>query len=250
MKLDPKLVICAVASVIAHVAVARALDELPPRVDLTAQKIEVRVIEAPPPAPPPEPEKAAEPAPEPTPTAPPKPVEHQAVRPHAAPTAAVAKATPAEHAVTADATGDAPVYGISMESTSTVGGGPALPVGNTAKPSVGAGSAAPAPKGVTGPVADYEATKLPLPQGRCSGKYTDEARAAGVEGTVVLDLVVGADGRVSDVHVVTGLGHGLDQAAISALRDCQFTPGEQAGKPVAVRVRGFKIRFVMEEAAP
>jgi protein TonB len=248
MNLDPKLVICAVASVIAHVAVARALDELPPRVDLTPRKIEVRVIEAPPPVPPPEPEKAPEPQPEPTPTAPPKPIEHQTVRPHAVPTAAVAKETPTDHpAVTGD-TGDSPVFGISMESTSTVGGGPALPVGNTAKPAVGAGSAAPVPKGVAGTVADYEATKLPLPQGRCSGKYTDEARAAGIEGTVVLDLVVGADGRVSEIHVVTGLGHGLDQAAIAALRDCRFTPGEQAGKPVGVRVRGFKIRFVMEEA--
>jgi protein TonB len=244
MNLDPKLVICAVASVIAHVAIARALDELPPRVDLTQRKIEVRVIEAPPPQPPPEPEKT----PEPELTPPPKPVEHQTMRPHAVPTAAVAKETPADHpAVIGDTTGDSPVFGISMESTSSVGG-PAIPVGNTARPSVGAGSAAPVPKGVAGPVADYEATKLPLPQGRCSGKYTDEARAAGIEGTVVLDLIVGADGRVSDIHVVTGLGHGLDQAAIAALRDCRFIPGEQAGKPVGVRVRGFKIRFVMEEA--
>ena len=79
MNLDPKLAICAVASVIAHMAIARALDELPPRVDLTPRKIEVRVIEAPPvppppPSPPPEPEKLAEP--ELTP--PPKPVEHPA----------------------------------------------------------------------------------------------------------------------------------------------------------------------------
>ncbi|MEO8841643.1 MAG: TonB family protein [Kofleriaceae bacterium] len=249
MNLDPKLAICAVASVIAHVAIARALDELPPRVDLTPRKIEVRVIEAPTPVPPPEPEKPPEPAPEPTPTAPAKPIEHQTVRPHAVPTAAVVKEPPPDHpAVTGDTTGDSPVFGISMESTSTVGRGPALPVGTTAKPAVGTGSAAPAPKGVAGPVADYEATKLPLPQGRCSGKYTDDARAAGIEGTVVLDLVVGADGRVSELKVVTGLGHGLDQAAIAALRDCRFTPGEQAGKPVAVRVRGFKIRFVIEAA--
>lgn len=245
MNVDPKLVICAVASVIAHVAIARALDELPPRVDLTQRKIEVRVIEAPPPVPPPPPEPAPEP--EPTPTAPPKPLEHQTVRPNAVPTA-VAKETPADHpAVTGDTTGDSQVFGISMESTSSVGG-PAIPVGNTARPTVGVGSAAPVPRGVAGAVADYEATKLPLPQGRCSGKYTDEARAAGIEGTVVLDLIVGADGRVSDIHIVTGLGHGLDQAAIAALRDCRFTPGEQAGKPVGVRVRGFKIRFVIEEA--
>jgi protein TonB len=93
----------------------------------------------------------------------------------------------------------------------------------------------------------FEATKMPLPQGRCYGKYTDDARAAGVEGTVVLDIVVGEDGHVRDVQVAQGLGHGLDQAAIAALHACQFSPGEKDGKPVAVKIRGFKIRFVMQE---
>ena len=88
---------------------------------------------------------------------------------------------------------------------------------------------------------------MPLPRGRCSGAYTEQAREAGVEGTVVLDLVVGADGRARNIAIVSGLGHGLDQAAVAALRACRFTPGERAGAPVAVRVREFKIRFFLQE---
>jgi protein TonB len=89
-------------------------------------------------------------------------------------------------------------------------------------------------------------TTMPLPQGRCIGQYTDEAKRAAVEGTVVLDLVVGEDGRVREVQVVSGLGFGLTAAAIAAAKACRFTPGEKDGDPVPVRVRGFKIRFVLQ----
>jgi TonB family protein len=88
---------------------------------------------------------------------------------------------------------------------------------------------------------------MPLPIGRCSGKYTNEARAAGIEGTVVLDLVVGEDGRVRDITVVEGLSHGLTDAALAAIRECRFTPGESGGARVAVRIRGFKIRFYLDD---
>ena len=40
----------------------------------------------------------------------------------------------------------------------------------------------------------------------------------------------------------------LRLVTIEALRDCHFTPGEKDGKPVPVRVRGFKIKFVLAEA--
>jgi outer membrane biosynthesis protein TonB len=41
--------------------------------------------------------------------------------------------------------------------------------------------------------------------------YTDEALAARIQGTVILQLVIGADGVASDIQVVRGLGHGLDE---------------------------------------
>ena len=84
---------------------------------------------------------------------------------------------------------------------------------------------------------------MPLPIGRCSGEYTEAARRAGVEGTVVLDLVIAEDGSVRELAVVQRVGHGLTEAAVAAVRRCRFSPGERDGKPVPVRVRGFKIRF-------
>jgi protein TonB len=136
-----------------------------------------------------------------------------------------------------------------MESTSQAGSGPAMAVGSTARPQGGSAAAlgGGTPKGAIEPVPAYEVSVMPLPQGRCVGKYTDEARAAAVEGTVVLDLVVGENGRTRDIHVVSGLGHGLTEAAVQALKDCRFTPGEKGGVPVPVRLRGFKIRFLMQD---
>jgi periplasmic protein TonB len=241
MKFDSRLAICAVASVIAHAAIARALDTLPPRNDHLEHKIAVRVITPPPP----EPEKPPEEKPPEPP--PPQPLERpKAQHVPAISTASVAKDSLSDRPAVVAETTDTPVYGWTMESTSTSGTGPAIPVGNTANPAA-QGSAAQT-KRLAEPVAAYEATKMPLPQGRCTGKYTEEARTAGIEGTVVLDLIVGEDGRVRDISVVTGLAHGLDQAAKQALLDCHFTPGEKDGKPVPVRVRGFKIKFVLEEA--
>ncbi len=49
-----------------------------------------------------------------------------------------------------------------------------------------------------------------------------------------------------DVQVVSGLGHGLTEAAVAAAKRCHFSPGEKNGTPVPVRVRGFKIRFLLQ----
>ena len=101
-------------------------------------------------------------------------------------------------------------------------------------------------KGGMAPVPAYQVTTMPLPQGRCVGKYTEEAKRAAIEGTVILDLIVSETGRTRDIHVVSGLGHGLTEAAIAAIKECRFSPGEKDGAPVAVRVRGFKIRFLLQ----
>jgi TonB family protein len=88
---------------------------------------------------------------------------------------------------------------------------------------------------------------MPLPRGDCAGKYTEEAKAAALEGTVVLDLVISENGRVREVSVVSGLGYGLTAAAVAAIKECRFSPGEKDGTPVPVRVRGFKFRFVLPD---
>jgi protein TonB len=240
-----KLLVAGAASVGAHVVLGFLLVLLPRFETKTPQKVTVQVVEPPHELPKPEPEPPKPPEPPPPPKTPPK-VVHEAPHPAAMPQADVPKdVPPPEHAPTSDST-DEPVFGATMESTSPGGAGPALPIGNTPRPEVGAGSAAPV-KQAPEPVQAFEATKMPLPQGRCYGKYNDEALKAGIEGQVVLDIIVGENGHVRDIHVVQGLGHGLDEAAIDAIKACTFSPGEKDGKPVAVRIRGFKITFVLPE---
>jgi periplasmic protein TonB len=66
--------------------------------------------------------------------------------------------------------------------------------------------------------------------------YTDEARRAKHQGVCVLGLIVDADGHPRDIRVVRGLGMGLDQKAIDAVRQWRFDPALKDGKPVAVQI--------------
>jgi len=79
---------------------------------------------------------------------------------------------------------------------------------------------------------------LPVPVRSVKPGYTAAAMDAHIEGTVGLDLVVLADGKVGDVMVTQSLdkAYGLDTQALEAARQWLFTPGTKDGKPVAVRV--------------
>ena len=55
-----------------------------------------------------------------------------------------------------------------------------------------------------------------------------------IEGTVIIDLVVTADGKPQDMKVTQGLGHGLDEKALAAVKLWRFEPGTVYGKPVPV----------------
>jgi periplasmic protein TonB len=64
-------------------------------------------------------------------------------------------------------------------------------------------------------------------------EYTAEARALHLEGTVSVRLRVSASGAVQVLGVMSGLGHGLDQAAEAAVRSTRFQPAKDAsGNPV------------------
>jgi TonB family protein len=65
-------------------------------------------------------------------------------------------------------------------------------------------------------------------------RYSDEARQAGIEGTVVLYSEVGPDGLAHNTRVRRSLGHGLDENAIEAVSSWRWRPGEKDGKPVTV----------------
>ncbi len=66
-------------------------------------------------------------------------------------------------------------------------------------------------------------------------EYTEEARAAKYQGTVLLYIEVGPDGHAHNMKVVRSLGLGLDQKAIEAVSKWNFKPGQKEGQPVAVK---------------
>jgi TonB family protein len=67
-------------------------------------------------------------------------------------------------------------------------------------------------------------------------EYSEEARKAKYQGTCVLWLIVGADGRPRDVRVSRALGMGLDEKAIQAVRLWKFEPAMKDGHAVAVQM--------------
>jgi TonB family protein len=63
-------------------------------------------------------------------------------------------------------------------------------------------------------------------------EYSAEGRSMKLEGDVVIDLVFLANGTVQVNKVVSGLGHGLDEAASRAAQQIQFKPAKRDGQPV------------------
>ena len=62
--------------------------------------------------------------------------------------------------------------------------------------------------------------------------YTDEARKLQLEGEVLLEVMFGANGELKVNRVVRGLGHGLDEAAVTAANRIKFKPAQRNGSAV------------------
>jgi TonB family protein len=78
--------------------------------------------------------------------------------------------------------------------------------------------------GVTAPRAIYS----PSPE------YTEAARKARFQGTCLLSLIVGPDGRARDIKVIRAVGKGLDAKAVEAVSKWNFQPATKDGEAVAV----------------
>jgi TonB family protein len=92
---------------------------------------------------------------------------------------------------------------------------------------------------------------MPEPIGGLEGvqgrtRYPAEARRLGVQGTVMVRLVVDVDGAPRDVTVIRGVSPALDRAAADAILATRFLPGLIAGEPVPV-IFSIPVRFRLND---
>jgi protein TonB len=67
-------------------------------------------------------------------------------------------------------------------------------------------------------------------------EFSEEARKAKFMGIVLVNLIVDSNGMPQNVHVLRGVGMGLDEKAVEAVRQYRFKPAREAGKPVPVEL--------------
>lgn len=68
-------------------------------------------------------------------------------------------------------------------------------------------------------------------------QYTEAARRAGVQGTVVLRAIFASDGEVKHLLVIRALSYGLTSRAINAARQIKFTPAMKDNRPVSMYIQ-------------
>lgn len=96
------------------------------------------------------------------------------------------------------------------------------------------------------PQPEYLLTEMPKVLKQTKINYPQKAKELGLEGRVVLNVLVDETGRVRMAEVLEGLTSELDQEALRAIQLYEFSPGRIDQKAVAVRIQ-FAIQFILEE---
>jgi TonB family protein len=200
---------------------SRMRSPVPTREQIEGPKTDPRPARPDPPSPAPEP---VEP--------PPPPQEPDPAPPVVAPVATVAADTKDNSGLPDDRPADTESHGPGAEGGAGTGTGAGTGEGKGA--GIGPGSG-----GGTGggPYRPGSGITPPSLLREVKPDYTEEARQRGINGEVELEIVVRSDGTVGDVRLVRGLGAGLDQRAIDAVRQWRFAPARRFGTPVDVLVQ-------------
>jgi TonB family protein len=77
-------------------------------------------------------------------------------------------------------------------------------------------------------------------------EYPEAARRAGIEGVVVLEVEVRADGSLGEIKVVESLGYGCDEAAEAALKASKIAPAKRNGVPITMKTQAH-YKFQLEK---
>ncbi|MGC2196318.1 MAG: TonB family protein, partial [Terriglobales bacterium] len=126
-----------------------------------------------------------------------------------------------------------PAFSNGTGSGGGIGSGSGGGIGKGAGPGIGEGRGG----GIGGGVFRVGGGVLaPKPITTPDPQYTEQARQAKYEGTCVLAMIVGPDGKPRDIRIQRGLGMGLDQKAIEAVQQWRFVPATKDGRAVAVQI--------------
>lgn len=93
---------------------------------------------------------------------------------------------------------------------------------------------------------EYLVTRMPTLESEIRIPYPLSAKKKGVEGAVLMDLLIDASGSVREVKLVNGPDADLSDAAVKAAKDFRFKPALVQANPVAVRIR-YSYKFVLEK---
>jgi TonB family protein len=183
------------------------------------------------PMPPRRPLQPVEPPPEPKPPEPPPPLKSEAMPIVSAPIVQAPADDRSRAGVFQEARSEAQSRG------SGAGGGAGSGTGTGIGPGDGSG-VGPGSGGGTGggPFRPGSGIQPPRLLREVRADYTEDARRRGLEGEVVLEIIVRRDGSVGDVRFVRRLGAGLDDRAVQAVRQWRFAPARRLGEPVDVIV--------------
>lgn len=91
-------------------------------------------------------------------------------------------------------------------------------------------------------------TKPPVILEQVEATFPAEMADAGTAGAVTMEVDIGADGKVLDVRVVKSAGAAFDEAAVTAVRQFEFSPAEIDNAPAAVRIQ-YTYEFVYRPQA-
>jgi protein TonB len=226
---------------------SRVAERTPLVVQRPVELVMVEVRKPPPPPPPEEPRPEPPPRPKLAPKPPPVKVA-QAEKPPPPPPPEAAPPPPNDAPPPERPSKPVPlVVGISMSSTTSAGGF-AAPVGNTVYGKTGDRAVDPkevkaysAPKYV--PV--YQVDTEPTVASEVKIPYPDEARRAGIEGTVTLSITVDHEGRVVKAVILSGPGYGLNESARDALLRFRFKPAVKNGESVSTEMK-YSYTFLLD----
>lgn len=95
------------------------------------------------------------------------------------------------------------------------------------------------------PSDEFLVTSMPVLLSEVRIAYPEAAKKAGIEGPVVMDLLIDEQGKVRQVVLIKGPGFGLNEAGLEAIKNFQFRPAKIKDQSVAVKIR-YTYRFVLE----